>query len=632
VSTIERNIYDTQLAVLAHAGDKVVQHLNNLQELVYQISASVEIRKYGNTVNPLDDPPVLSVYRETFKFLQTIRLANTLFDGILFYAPKSRTILWQDGAVIRTDNSFREVFSISGENGVQTEAFLNTRYPYTYRYDFDISFLGKFYQRPLVLTYSIPTVDDNFVNLFLLVSQQKFLEPFLINAAAGEWTYVAGKAGIYFTVPSMPEELYTADLNEKMTAGTGFFIDRIGDEKVLITYMRDERNGFDYISGVPHRRVMDITRGMRLTVTVLLVLSTIGGIGIALFMAINSARPVKILYHIITGNLEPGEAPNFSYDFLNSRVADVFTSKRLLESEVNRLIPAQKQSLVYRLLNAGAGELDDILAEFGGFGIDLRGGPFCILIIAINDMDTSYGFNEISAYKVLVDKIVTKTIAENGYDYIGIFHNEIDKETIIIKSKQESSEMLIRAMEDFAASVSKNLMVQNNISITFSGCLADHAGEISRAYYGAGTALGYENRNKNRCILWFDAQSSSSISLNDTAEAANSNIGNDERTEKILQHIAKHFTDSQISLVSVADEFSITEFYLSHLFKEKTGINFSKYLEKLRMEYAQTLLSEKQYKVVDAAREVGYSSHQSFGRAYRKYYGKSPSAYNNRPV
>jgi YesN/AraC family two-component response regulator len=189
-------------------------------------------------------------------------------------------------------------------------------------------------------------------------------------------------------------------------------------------------------------------------------------------------------------------------------------------------------------------------------------------------------------------------------------------------------------MENFAGLVSRRFIVQNNISITLAGCLANRAGEIIRAYHGAYAALGYEKRNKNTHILWFDVQASPSFSVPRAEETAmvNKNMGNDEKIDKIIQYIDEHFTNPQISLISVADKFSITEFYLSHLFKEKTGINFSKYLEKLRMEYAQMLLSEKQYKVVDAARETGYGSHQSFGRVYRKYYGKSPSAYNNRPL
>lgn len=632
ISSMEKNICETQLLTLAQGGDRVIMNLYNLQQLVHQIGASMEIRKYGILANPLEDPSGLSAYRETFKFLQVIKTTNTLFDGILFYAPKSRTMLWQDGALIRMDNGYGGVFQIHGRDDNETEEFLGARYPYSYLYGFDLVLLGKAYQSPLVLACSIPTIEDQFVNLFLFLSREKFLEPFSVNTEAGEWIYVSGGAGAYFSTHDAPGESYIAGIAGKMTAGAGFFTDRIENENVLITYMRDDRNGFYYISGVPRRRVLDMTRGMRFIVTILLALSTIGGIGIALFMAISSSRPIESLYHIITGNLEPGEMPVFSYDFLNSRVADAFAGKRRLESEVNRLIPAQKQSLVYRLLNPGAGETGDIQKEFNDLGIDLRGGPFCVLIVAINDMDTSYGFNEISAYKVLIDKIMTKTVTENGYAYIGVFHNEVDKETIIIKSVRESAETLIGEMEGIAGSVTRKLMAQNNISITLAGCIADRAGEISRAYYRACAALGYESKSENTRILWFDARFFPPAPANSAEEAdtANNNTNNDERIERIARYIDMHFTDPQISLASVASEFAITEFYLSHLFKEKTGVNFSKYLEKLRMKYAQILLSEKQYKVADAAREAGYGSHQAFGRAYRKYYGKSPSAYNNR--
>ncbi|MDR2617925.1 MAG: helix-turn-helix domain-containing protein [Treponema sp.] len=61
----------------------------------------------------------------------------------------------------------------------------------------------------------------------------------------------------------------------------------------------------------------------------------------------------------------------------------------------------------------------------------------------------------------------------------------------------------------------------------------------------------------------------------------------------------------------------------------QVNTHISKYLEKMRMEYAQTLIVEKNYKVGSAGMEAGYSSYHTFVRAYRKYYGKSPTAYNN---
>lgn len=93
----------------------------------------------------------------------------------------------------------------------------------------------------------------------------------------------------------------------------------------------------------------------------------------------------------------------------------------------------------------------------------------------------------------------------------------------------------------------------------------------------------------------------------------------------ILEYVNSHFTDAQLSLTSVASEFHITEPYLSRLFKQSAGENFSKYVEKLRMERAHRLIQEGRLSLNDVAEAVGYNSPQVFRRAYRRVYGASPS-------
>ncbi|GAB4366423.1 MAG: response regulator [Spirochaetales bacterium] len=66
--------------------------------------------------------------------------------------------------------------------------------------------------------------------------------------------------------------------------------------------------------------------------------------------------------------------------------------------------------------------------------------------------------------------------------------------------------------------------------------------------------------------------------------------------------------------------------YLSTYFKEKTGISFSEYLNKLRMGKAKQLLTDPQYSVYRVSRIVGYSNVKNFSRAFRSYFGVPPSA------
>ena len=50
--------------------------------------------------------------------------------------------------------------------------------------------------------------------------------------------------------------------------------------------------------------------------------------------------------------------------------------------------------------------------------------------------------------------------------------------------------------------------------------------------------------------------------------------------EKYLQ---ENFTDPSMCLSKLSERFNMSESYLSHLFKDKTGQNFSTYLESLRL-------------------------------------------------
>ena len=73
----------------------------------------------------------------------------------------------------------------------------------------------------------------------------------------------------------------------------------------------------------------------------------------------------------------------------------------------------------------------------------------------------------------------------------------------------------------------------------------------------------------------------------------------------------------------LSDEFHLSESYLSYLFKESTGENFSMYLETIRMEAAMKLVKETSTPLSDIYLEVGYNNANSFRRVFKKTYGVS---------
>ncbi len=98
----------------------------------------------------------------------------------------------------------------------------------------------------------------------------------------------------------------------------------------------------------------------------------------------------------------------------------------------------------------------------------------------------------------------------------------------------------------------------------------------------------------------------------------------EEYKSRIIEWMENHYTDPMMSLGMLADDFKVTEVYMSRLFKESIGMLFSQYLEKMRMERAKTLLMEGQ-SVTDVAEKCGYQSPHAFRRAFKRYYDLLPS-------
>jgi AraC-like DNA-binding protein len=83
----------------------------------------------------------------------------------------------------------------------------------------------------------------------------------------------------------------------------------------------------------------------------------------------------------------------------------------------------------------------------------------------------------------------------------------------------------------------------------------------------------------------------------------------------------------ELSLGQVAKAVNTSTFYFCKLFKKATGLNFTDYVSRVRIEKAKNLLLNPNLRVSEIAYEVGFQSLTHFNRVFKKIIGQSPTEY-----
>ena len=95
----------------------------------------------------------------------------------------------------------------------------------------------------------------------------------------------------------------------------------------------------------------------------------------------------------------------------------------------------------------------------------------------------------------------------------------------------------------------------------------------------------------------------------------------------------KNFLNPQLSLELIADHLHINKSYLSRIINSEMDVSFSDYINRLRVEEAETYLSLTEYEdytLSTIGLEAGFNSKSVFNTCFKKYTGFTPSEYRKK--
>lgn len=103
-------------------------------------------------------------------------------------------------------------------------------------------------------------------------------------------------------------------------------------------------------------------------------------------------------------------------------------------------------------------------------------------------------------------------------------------------------------------------------------------------------------------------------------------VGTNQKDD-IKAYMKNHYAQPDLSLNGMADYFKVSPSTMAKLVKQRTSMNFSDYLNQLRIEAAINLLIKTTLSINEISEAVGYSSQHYFSRIFKKYTGEVPSNY-----
>lgn len=216
---------------------------------------------------------------------------------------------------------------------------------------------------------------------------------------------------------------------------------------------------------------------------------------------------------------------------------------------------------------------------------------------------------------------------EIGFEIVGIVENGIEA-LAFINNQQVDVLLTDIRMEDLSGiEVAKQLEEQkSSVVVVFLSGYKDFEYAQQAIQYGVKNYMTKPTQYREIAAVFSKVKAQlDEINLPSTPPATNAH--HDHVIDSIFTYVNEHYQSA--SLESVSQIVHLNPVYISKYFKDKTGRNFSEYVNEVKMEKSALLLKNPNFRIYEISEMIGYSNAKNFTRSFRKYFGKTPREYRN---
>ena len=185
----------------------------------------------------------------------------------------------------------------------------------------------------------------------------------------------------------------------------------------------------------------------------------------------------------------------------------------------------------------------------------------------------------------------------------------------------------------FTSSLSEEISF---LYISFDGCIAEnllselHIDTRSAVYFGYEHLIAFwmesirrfttaNAQNLTDCVFKYTLSYLSKDAEEETKKAT--------KIKNIINYIEVNYANPSLSLQAVADMFFYSDKYFSAVFKKEVGVNFTEYLNEMRINHAIKDIKSGITSVYELASNCGFADQFYFSNVFKKITGISPTEY-----
>jgi AraC-like DNA-binding protein len=160
------------------------------------------------------------------------------------------------------------------------------------------------------------------------------------------------------------------------------------------------------------------------------------------------------------------------------------------------------------------------------------------------------------------------------------------------------------------------------VSRALERCRVPFKGEIRKAWE-TNPLIPPDKYNAIVRLLTFFAEQLSALTNQIVLEKQNAEP---PLVQKAREYIDKHKMEP-LSLSAVAKAAGASVFHFCKVFRKTTGLKFTDYVARVRLEDARTQLLNPNRRISEVAYDVGFQSLTQFNRMFKRIFGQSPTEF-----